>query len=116
MKFKCVLIVIFLLKLTIIQNFKSNEICNKKLKCEDKDCSLLNCTGLLNYNCDRYECSLNAKTCAEYKSVRDEIISRKNSKPNRAHTIGLIHGISIASKRLKKFEFLIKQVKPCEIN
>jgi hypothetical protein len=114
MKFKCVLIVIFLFKLTITQNFKSNEICDKKLKCEGEDCSLLNCTGLLNFDCDRYECSLNAKTCAEYKAVRDEIISKKNSKPNSAHTIGMIHGISVVSKRLKKFEFRIKQVKPCE--
>jgi hypothetical protein len=114
MKF-IVLIVTFLLKLTIIQNLISKEICNKILKCEGKYCSLLNCTGLLNYDCDRYECSLNANTCTEYQSVRNEIISRKNLKLNRAHTISLIQGISLASKRLKKYEFLIKQVKLCEI-
>jgi hypothetical protein len=93
---------------------KSDEICYKGFQCNNKRCMLSNCSvGLLNYDCDKFKCTLDAFTCDEYDLLMNEVISKRNSKLMTAPTEGLMKGISFVSKRLKKFEYLIKKMKVC---
>jgi hypothetical protein len=111
---KIILLIIFLiLSINNIYCLKSDEICYKQYECNGKHCTLLNCTGLFSYDCRKYECTLNENICDEYESLREELNLKKNLKLDRANTVGLIKGISFSSRRLKKFEFLIKQIKLC---
>jgi hypothetical protein len=110
---KIILLIIAILSINNLNCLKPGEICYKEYECNGKQCSLLNCTGLLNYDCDRHECSLDAETCDQYLLMKSEIDSRKNSKLDRAFTVALIKGISFASRRLKKYEFIIRHVRIC---
>jgi hypothetical protein len=111
---KILLLMIVILSINHLNCLKPGEICYKKYECNGRHCSLLNCTGLLNYSCDRHECSLDAETCDQYLLMKSEIDSKKNLKLDRAFTVSLIKGISFASRRLKKYEFIIKHVKICK--
>ena len=112
---KIILLIIFLiLSINNIYCLKSDEICYKQYECNGKHCTLLDCTGLLNYNCDRHECSLDAETCDQYLLMKSEIDSRKISKLDKAFTVALIKGISFSSRRLKKYEFILRNIKICQ--
>jgi len=111
---KILLLIIVILSINHLNCLKPGEICYKEYECNGRHCSLLNCTGLLNYSCDRHECSLDAETCDQYLLMKSEIDSKKNLKLDRAFTVSLIKGISFASRRLKKYEFIIKHVKICK--
>ncbi len=109
------IILIALISINIIHSLKSDDICYKGFQCDDGiNCLISNCTGLLNFNCDRHECSLDAETCDQYLLMKSEIDSRKNSKLDKAFTVGLIKGISFSSKRLKKYEFILRNIKICQ--
>ena len=108
-----VLITILILVTISIDCLKYNEICFKNIQFDGKYFSLSNCTGLLTYDCDKFKCALNADACNDYDSLWNELTEKKNSKLDRAFTEGLMKGISFASKRLKKFEYLTKRVKIC---
>jgi hypothetical protein len=108
-------IILTLILLIGIKNcLKSNEICLKGFQCNNKKCMLSNCSdGLLNYDCDKFKCTLDAFTCNEYDLLMNEVILKRNSKLMTAQTEGLMKGISFVSKRLKKFEYLIKKMEIC---
>jgi len=109
-------IIIALLSVNVMDCLKSSEICYRKLYCNGKgntDCSTTDCIGLNAYECYRYECSRNAEACEEYQAIRNELDSRKNVKLDKAFTIGLMQGISFSSKRLKKYEYILKKVEVC---
>jgi hypothetical protein len=111
---KIILLIIAILSINNLNCLKPDEICYKEYKCDGKHCTLLDCTGLLNYNCDRHECSLDAETCDQYLLMKSEIDSRKISKLDKAFTVALIKGISFSSRRLKKYEFILRNIKICQ--
>lgn len=112
MKVTIVLIAVLSI-ISMIEGLKSTDICFKQHECDGKLCALSNCVGLLSYDCDKYQCSVDADTCDEFNSLKDEISYKKNSKLEKAQTEGLMKGISFASKRLKKFIQLTKKISVC---
>ena len=105
------IILIALISINIIHSLKSDDICYKGFQCDDGiNCLISNCTGLLNFNCDRYECSLDSTKCMEFKFFKNNHEKRKNVLLDREFTIGLI---SFASRRLKKYEKFKQQIRFC---
>jgi hypothetical protein len=115
MKITIVLIAVLSI-ISIVEGLKSTDICFKQHECDGKLCTLSDCIGLLSYDCDKYQCTVDAETCDEFYTMKDEINYKKNSKLEKALTEGLMKGISFASKRLKKFEQLTKQIRVCSNN
>jgi hypothetical protein len=113
---KIIITTLLLVSINIIDCLNSKEICYKRYKCVGNHCKLLNCTGSINnYDCERYECSLNAKACDEFQSLENELFYRKSSKLDRAFTVSLMQGISFPSKRLKRYEKMRKQFTLCPV-
>ena len=109
-------IIMMLLFINTVNSLKSTDICYKQHKCkEGNDCTFSNCTGLLSYDCNRIECTLDAASCYEYHSGLNEIIKRKNLKLDKASTVALIQGISFVPKRLRNFAKMIKHIKICSV-
>jgi hypothetical protein len=104
------LILIAFFSINIIHSLKSDDVCYKRFQCDGINCLLSNCTGLLNFNCDRYECSLDSTKCMEFKFLKNNHEKRKNVILDREFTIGLI---SFASRRLKKYEKFKQQIIFC---
>ena len=88
-----------------------NAVCYKWYEYNGKHCQLLDCS--IGYNCNRNECTSNAETCDEYESILSELNSKRNAILDRAFTEGLIKWISFSSRRLIKFDKLIKNIEPC---
>jgi hypothetical protein len=113
-KLKALITIILLLIINTVNSLKSTDICYKQYECMDKNhCLFSNCTGLLTFDCNRMECTLDFASCNEYQLGLSEIIKRKNLKLDRASTVSLIQGISFTTKRLRGFSKMLKQITMC---
>ena len=110
-----IIIMLLLQSVKLIHSFKSTDICYKQYECKNHfvNCTFLNCTGLLSYDCNRLECALDAATCQEYQWGVDEIFKRKHLKLDRARTVSLMQGISFLTKRLNNLDKMLKNIKLC---
>jgi hypothetical protein len=109
---KSLLIIILFLNFCVY-SLKSKDICMKTVECIGKDCSFSNCNGTLNYDCSRLECARNEELCDEYQEMIKYISLRKSIKADRLKTLGLIRGVTLSTKNLRKFDNLIKNIKEC---
>ena len=97
---KIIVLITYMILLVTVNSLKSSDICHKGFECDGKHCSLSNCTGLLNYDCDKFICSLDAQTCDHFDTMLNEFNSKRNSKLAKAETESLMKGISFASSFL----------------
>ncbi len=103
-----------LLSISIIEGLKSNDICFKRHECkEGNKCTTSNCKGLLSFNCNRLECTLDAVKCDEYHLILKEISNKRYLKLEKAATVSLIQGITYVTKRLKGYVKILKNIKMC---
>ncbi len=110
-------IVILFLILNAANSLKSTDICYKRYECKSgNDCIISNCTGLLSYDCNRIECTLDLASCLEYQLGLDEIVKRIHLKLDKASTVSLIQGISFISRRLRNFSKMLKQITMCQVS
>ena len=105
---------IILLSISIVEGLKSNDICFKRHECKKgNNCTTSNCIGLLSFNCNRLECTLDAVKCDEYHLILKEISNKRNLKLEKAPTVSLIQGITYVTKRLKGYVKILKNIKMC---
>ncbi len=107
------LIIAILLLNSYINSLKSKNICMKTVECTGKDCSFSVCKDKLSYDCSRLECAENEELCDEYQQKIKYISLRKSIKADKLQTLGLIRGVTLSIKSLRKFDTLIRNIKEC---
>ena len=107
------LIIAILLLNSYINSLKSKNICMKTVECIGKDCSYSVCKDKLSYDCSRLECAENEELCDEYQQKIKYISLRKSIKADKLQTLGLIRGVTLSTKSLRKFDILIRNIKEC---
>jgi len=95
--------------------FKSSDICFKKVECnyDKSSCSLSSCKGKLSYDCNRLECALNANLCDEYEQIMKYMDLKKMIKTDKLKALGPIRGVSFVTKNLRKLDKMKNNIKEC---